>query len=73
MCPVPHLVLLCGIIQWCDIVGPVGVGNCTYQTHSLLVLITEEVEGLVVLGAEALIPNLPLNSLELLGNLHHAA
>lgn len=70
---VPHLVLLCGIIQWRDIVGSVGVGNCTYQTYSLLVLIAEEAEGLMMLGAEALIPDLPLDSLELLGNFHHTA
>lgn len=70
---VAHLVLLCGIVQWCDVVGPVGVGNCTYQTYSLLVLIAEETEGLMMLGAEALIPDLPLDSLELLGNFHHTA
>lgn len=73
MCLVPYLVLLCGIVQWHDGVGPVGVGNCTYQTHSLLVLIAEEAEGFMVLGAEALISDLPLDGLELLGNFHHAA
>ena len=73
VCLVPHLVLLCGIVQWRDVVGPVGVGNCTYQTYSFLVLIAEEAEGLMVLGAEALIPDLPLDSLELLGNFHHTA
>lgn len=73
MCLAPHLVLLCGIIQWRNVVGPMGMGNCTYQTYSLLVLIAEEAEGLMVLGAKALIPDLPLDSLELLGNFHHTA
>lgn len=73
MCLVPYLVLLGGIIQWHNGMGPVSVGNCTYQTDSLLVLIAEEAEGLVVLGAEALISDLPLDSLELLGNFHHTA
>lgn len=73
MCLIPHLVLLCGIVQWHDGMGPVGMGNCTYQTYSFLVFIAEEAEGLMVLGAEALISDLPLDSLQLFGNLHHTA
>lgn len=68
-----HLVFLRRIIQWHDGVGPVGMGNGTDQTHSFLVLIAEQAERLMVLGAEALIPDFPLDSLQLLGNLNHAA
>lgn len=73
MCLVAHLIFLCSIIQWHNGMGPVGMGNGTYQTDSLLVFIAEEAQGLMVLGAEALIPDLPLDCLELLGDFHHAA